>query len=432
MSLLGSMYTAISGLTAQSRALGHISDNVANSQTVGYKRVDTNFVSFITQSNARAHESGAVQGRPDFQNTIQGAVLQSDNPLAMAVAGNGFFSVTRPADITGTTTTFSKEQFYTRSGDFSLNDQGYLVNGGGYYLQGWGLAASGEPNRTGVAPIQVERGVSNPVATTAVNVSANLPATPSSTDPVASQVNIFDTLGTVRVLQLSWAPVSPNIWSLTVSAPDASPATLGSIELNFGQAGSPVAPPGLLGSFSNESGVTGAAGVAGAPANIAVTADFGQGPQPFNITLGNFAEANGVTQFAGADYALRDIAQDGVPLGAFTSVSIRENGDVIVNYDNGRSAAIARVPLASFNDPNRLNRRDGQAFQTSNESGAARVGDIGNNGAGSVAVGSIESSNVDIASEFSKLIVAQRAYSANTRIVTTTDDMLQETLNMKR
>lgn len=432
MSLLGSLYTAVSGLTAQSRALGHISDNIANSQTVGYKRVDTNFVSFITQSNTRAHESGAVQGRPDFQNTIQGAVLQTDNPLAMAVAGNGFFSVVRPSDITGTTTTFAKDQFYTRTGDFGLNDQGYLVNGAGYYLQGWGVAASGEPNRTAVAPIRVERGVSNPVATTEINVSANLPATPSSTDPVSSQVNIFDTLGTVRVLNLSWAPVSPNVWSLTVSAPDASPATLGSIELNFGLAGTPAAPAGLLGSFGNESGVTGAAAVAGQPASIAATVDFGQGPQAFNITLGNFAEANGVTQFAGAEYALRDIAQDGVPLGAFSSVSIRENGDVIVNYDNGRSAAVARVPLTSFNDPDKLNRRDGQAFQVSNESGAARVGDIGGNGAGNIAVGSVESSNVDIASEFSKLIVAQRAYSANTRIVTTTDDMLQETLNMKR
>jgi flagellar hook protein FlgE len=432
MSLLGSMYTAISGLTAQSRALGHISDNVANSQTVGYKRVDTNFVSFITQSNARLHGSGAVHGQPDYQNTIQGAVLQSDNPLAMAVTGSGFFSVARPADITGTTTTFSNEQYYSRSGDFALNEQGYLVNGGGYYLQGWGMAASGEPNRTGVAPIQVQRTVSNPVATSEIAVSANLPATSANADPVSSQINIFDTLGAVRVLQLTWAPVSVNVWSLTVSAPDSSPSTLGSIEVNFGQAGSPATDAGLLGSFSNESGVVGSAAVAGALANIAVTADFGQGPQVFNLNLGNFAQASGITQFAGAEYALRDISQNGVALGAFSSVALRENGDVIVNYDNGRSAVVARVPLVSFNDPDKLDRRDGQAFQRNVESGEVRVSDIGTNGVGSIAVGSIESSNVDIASEFSKLIVAQRAYSANTRIVTTTDDMLQETLNMKR
>ncbi|MBR0657376.1 flagellar hook protein FlgE [Plastoroseomonas arctica] len=432
MSLLGSMYTAISGLTAQSRALGHISDNVANSQTVGYKRVDTNFVSFITQSNARMHESGAVQGRPDFQNTIQGAVLQSDNPLAMAVTGNGFFSVVRPADVTGGNTTFSKEQYYTRAGDFAPNEQGYLVNGGGYYLQGWATAANGEPNRTEVSPIRVQSTVSNPVATSDITVSANLPASPSSTDPVSSQINIYDTLGAVRVMQLSWAPVSPNVWSLTVSAPDATPSTLGSIEVNFGQAGSPPAAAGLLASFANASGLVGDAAVAGEAANIAVTADFGQGPQNVNLNLGNFADTNGVTQFAGAEYALRDISQNGVPLGAFTSVAVRDNGDVIVNYDNGRSRVVARVPLVSFNDPDRLDRRDGQAFQRNLESGEARVSDIGSNGAGNVAVGSIESSNVDIASEFSKLIVAQRAYSANTRIITTTDDMLQETLNMKR
>jgi flagellar hook protein FlgE len=121
-----------------------------------------------------------------------------------------------------------------------------------------------------------------------------------------------------------------------------------------------------------------------------------------------------------------------VPPGSFSSLSTRSTGDLVVNYDNGQSRTIGRVPVVTFNNPDGLQRQDGQAFTATVASGTPLAEDAGTNGAGSLVTQSTESSNVDIASEFTKLIVAQRAYSANTKMVTTADDMLQQTIDMKR
>ena len=182
---------------------------------------------------------------------------------------------------------------------------------------------------------------------------------------------------------------------------------------------------------------TAAAG-AGNPAELTFTANFGQGVQSLSLSLslGAFGQQGGMTQHAREgseeDFEVRTNAQVGVPLGAYAGVSMRANGDVAVNYDNGQSRVVARVPLVAFNDPDKLQRLDGQAFMRTVESGEARVTDAASNGVGKLATGSVERSNVDIATEFTKLIVAQRAYTANTRIVTASDEMLQDTLNMRR
>jgi flagellar hook protein FlgE len=148
--------------------------------------------------------------------------------------------------------------------------------------------------------------------------------------------------------------------------------------------------------------------------------------------LGGFGVPTGLTLYSGSEYSVRDLSQDGVPLGSFSGVTIRENGDVAVNYDNGQTRVVARVPIVAFNDPDKLQRLDGQAFLRTVESGEARVTDAASNGVGKLVTGSVERSNVDIAAEFSKLILAQRAYTSNTRIVTAADEMLQDTINMKR
>ncbi len=139
-----------------------------------------------------------------------------------------------------------------------------------------------------------------------------------------------------------------------------------------------------------------------------------------------------MTQFAGREYTVRNLSQDGVPLGSFAGLALRENGDLAINYDNGQTRVVARIPIVAFNDPDKLQRLDGQAFLRTMESGEARISDPSANGVGKLISGSIERANVDIAAEFSKLIVAQRAYTANTRIVTASDEMLQETINMRR
>lgn len=438
MSLFGSMTTAISGLTAQSRALGNVSDNVANSQTVGYKRVDTNFVSYITDSTSTRHLPGSVVARPDYQNSIQGTPVQSDNPLAMAVAGQGFFAVSRPTGNANGALQFDERQFYTRAGDFRVDENGYMVNGSGYYLQGWNADATGQPDRTQLSPIRINELVFNPIATSTVDLSANLPAdTAATTNPIVTPVNVYDALGTLQPMTLTWTPTTtgtpptlvPNTWTLSVAATNGG-GTLGTIDVSFGTGGM------AAGTISNLSGATGVlAGstvTAGDPATVSFNVNFGQGTQPLALNLGTFGAASGLTQYSGETFELRNLEPNGVPLGSYSGVSIRENGDVAINYDNGQTRVVYRIPLTTFNDPDSLQRMDGQAFMRTLESGEARVSDVASNGSGRLAVGSVESSNVDIASEFSKLIVAQRAYTANTRIVTTSDELLQDTINMKR
>src|SRR5580692_6101875 len=175
MSLFGAMNSAISGLTAQSDAFGNISDNVANSQTVGYKRVDTAFVDYLTVSTATQNQPGAVVAQPDYVNNVQGAITQTDSPLNLAIAGQGFFAVSQPTGQVGGQPTFNAQQYYTRAGDFSLNSQGYLVNSAGQYLNGWQIdPTTGDINQNLLSPIQVTQTALNPVATSDVTLSANL------------------------------------------------------------------------------------------------------------------------------------------------------------------------------------------------------------------------------------------------------------------
>jgi len=430
MSLFGSMTTAITGLNAQARALGHVSDNVANSQTAGFKRTDTNFVSYLTESTQSVHRPGSVVARPDYTNTVAGPIAQSENPLSMAISGQGFFSVALPTGTSNGQVAFDERQFYTRAGDFQLDRDGYMVNGAGYVLQGWSSNSLGEPDRTQMQPIRISELVFNPIATSTIELSANLPA--GGTAAVTTPINVYDSLGTLQPMTLTWTPNGANTWTLDIAAPGAG-GSLGTIDVQFGQAATPAVADGTVGGFANATGsLAGAVAVLGDPSLVSFTADFGQGPQAVSLNLGAFGAARGVTQYAGDEYELRNLAQNGVPLGAYSSVAIRENGDVAINYDNGQSRVIARVPITTFNAPDRLQRLDGQAFMRTVESGEARTTDAGSNGAGRLATSSIEGSNVDIASEFSKLIVAQRAYTANTKIVTAADEMLQDTINMRR
>lgn len=171
---------------------------------------------------------------------------------------------------------------------------------------------------------------------------------------------------------------------------------------------------------------------AGQPAQITFTVDYGNGPQRITLDVGTFGEATGLTEYEGNTINVTSLLQDGSPQGTFKEVEVRENGDVVANYDNGRRRVIAQVPLVLFNNANALSRESGGNFQETAESGRARFTSTGVNGAGTIAASSIEGSNVDIAQEFTKLIVAQRSYTANTRVITTTDEMLTETINLKR
>ncbi len=438
MSLFGAMTTAISGLNAQSRALGHVSNNLANSQTIGYKRIDTNFTELLTQSTRSLHAPGSVQARPDYTNAVQGTIEQSDIPLALAIGGQGFFSVAARRGTQDGLPQFDDRQFYSRAGDFQMDRDGFLVNGAGYYLQGWPISdATGEADRTQLNPVRISQQVFNPVPTSRIELAADLPA--DGMDAVSSQVRLYDALGTPHVATLSFTPVTAGTpaaptgeWDLGITIPGENSPPSRSLRLQFGGTASPASPPGTLGSFSGASNVTVGTPAVGEAADVTFVADLGEGPQTIVLNLGEIGVARGLTQFSVGEFNVRNQSQNGVPPGSYAGLAIGETGDIAINYDNGQSRIVARLPLVTFSDPDALQRLDGQAFMRTIESGEARVTDVAKDGAGRLVVGSVERSNVDIAAEFTKLIVAQRAYTANTRVVTTSDELLQETINMKR
>lgn len=429
MSLFGSMSTAISGLNAQAAAFSNISDNMANSQTVGYKAVDTSFIDYLTTSTASQNQSGSVASRPDYENELQGTIQQSSDPLAMAISGQGFFSVSEQSG-TGTTGApqFSNQQYFSRAGDFTRNSSGFLTNSAGEFLNGWAIdPATGTVNTSTLVPIQVSQAQYTPVPTTAISLVANVPATPAATSNLSSQTEIYDAAGTAHQLQTTWAQTSANNWTLSFSSPDnvaGGTTAIGSVAVTFNA-------NGTLGSLGATSGALAAAGTATSGA-VQISPDFGSGAQAITLNLGTFGGADGVTQFAGTNYALTSAAQNGAGPGSFTGISADSDGNILANYDNGRTVAIAQVPLITFQNADALQRQNGEAYTATQQSGTAETQHLNQNGAGGLVIGSTESSNVDIASQLSQLIVAQQAYGANAKVITAANELLTTTLNMKQ
>lgn len=442
MSLLGSLNAAVGGLGAQSAAIGNISDNIANSQTVGFKETDTAFVDYLTSSSVNAHSPGAVVARPEYTNSTQGAVTQVSNPTSLAISGQGFFAVQR----TSNGVVNDPTPYYTRVGDFALDRSGRFVNSAGYALDGW---VSKNPagtafDTTKLSPITISKAPSQPVPTSKIDLAANLPATPNlASVPYASTLQVNDASGVTHTLTLSWTPqdaagttsTSPTQWGLRVSGSNATGAAqdfyTGTVRFFNGTDNTPASgatPAAVTGTI--ESVTPGTTGGVGSGAAASVPLDFGLGPQAVSLNLGTIGTTAGVTQFAGSDYQVAALKQDGSAQGNFSSVSIQSSGDVVIAYDNGKTATVARVPLTNFSDPNALQQQDGQAFTATLDSGSPNTFVVGEGGTGKVTGGAVEASNVDIAAQFTQMIVAQRAYTANTKVVTTTNQMLQDTLNM--
>ncbi|TWB43821.1 flagellar hook-basal body complex protein [Nitrospirillum pindoramense] len=225
----------------------------------------------------------------------------------------------------------------------------------------------------------------------------------------------------------------------TTLPPVIAGQTPGHINLTFGGVLSDgtTAAAGTLSHMDSTSVGTGNATVTadqsnGAAATVGFDIDFGFGLQHFTLNLGNFGQPSGLTQFDGTSINVTSKVQDGSPAGTFKDVQINADGTVLANYDNGRQRTIAKVPIVLFNNPDALSRSTGNVFTETVDSGKARFNDTGVNGAGDIASSSLEGSNVDIASEFTQLIVAQRSYTANTKVITTADDLLQDTINLKR
>ena len=252
----------------------------------------------------------------------------------------------------------------------------------------------------------------------------------------AAQINANPGLGvtaTAAAGVISLSAINAGV-PFTSSATATNGTVPGFIDVQFGQTPTTA---GTVVAVSNQFNPSGNASVptlqtAGQDINVSFTVDYGLGAQVIDLNLGQFQTTEGITQFAGDNIDVSRLTQDGVPQGLLNDVRIRDNGDVELQYDNGRSRIFFRVPLAQFNDPSALQREVAQGFTETFDSGAVRIGNAGDNGAGTMRGSALEGSNVDIAEEFSKMIVTQRAFSANTRVITTADEMLADIINIKR
>lgn len=442
MSLYAAMQVAVGGLGAQSDSISNISDNLANAQTTGYKAVTTRFESLVTQSNANTNDPGGVKASPFYTNSVQGNLEKSSIETYLAISGSGYFPVRAAVVGADGTKTFGNTSYYTRSGDFTLDASGYLVNGADYYLTGYMVDEDGVVDTSSCDPIQLSELLDNPVATSSVEYAANLPS--SEEDGFTSSpstIEIYDALGGAHDLTFTWEKTTTtNVWELTITVPDASETagvytdytTVLTFTFNDGSGGTTA---GTIASITSDSASTVIDNSASSvnTAEVEFTLDFdGASSETISVDFGTIGKSDGVTQFDDTSLSVSSFDQNGIPRGSFQSLNIDENGYVTLNYDNGRSRTIAQIPIVQFFAEDQLQRVTGGVFSQTLASGTARYSLAGTNGAGSIVSNALEGSNVDIAQEFTKLIKAQQIYSANAKTITTANNMLQEAINIIR
>ncbi|HWK47021.1 MAG TPA: flagellar hook-basal body complex protein [Stellaceae bacterium] len=461
---------AVAGIQTQSSALNAISDNIANASTTGYKAIQTSFQTLVaTAPGGFSYNSGGVTSKPVQTVTTQGTVTSTGIETNLAIQGNGLFAVSQANTVSATgATTFSGQTLYSRAGDFSVNSQGYLVNSAGYYLDGWSInQTTGTADKNSLAPIQITQLTDSPQPTTTVAYSANLPSNPASSLNVntsqttgiqfaPTETTVYDSLGAPHTVDFNWTKVSGNndTWTMSYSSPDTNitfpnntPTTTVSstnastgavttttlsapmtVVFNVAANSTTGEQAGSILSIDQGQGAGPVTGTLGTAATIPLDVSFGStAPTSDNITVsfGNYGVASGLTQFTGTDIASVSTTQNGLPPGSFSNLTIDQYGKVTLNYDNGASRSVYEVPVAKFSDENSLQQEAGDAYATTTTSGSASYETAGSNGTGTLTPQSVESSNSDISSEFTKMIQTQRAYDANSKTLTTANEMLQ-------
>ena len=440
MSIYGAMFSGISSLNANSQAMGIISDNISNLNTIGYKNTEARFSTLVTGNggSVNSYAPGGLNSQSYQAAERQGLLQASQSSTDIAMSGRGFFVVnTDPVPTNGSF-------LYTRAGQFSVDANGFLVNTGGYYLQGWptlpdgsydvdqnGIADGSVPDPTSLAnltPINVNALAGTVTPTSNVDLALNLPATALVNDTNTATVQIFDTLGVGHNVALLWTKTvaAPATWSLQVTGmtrtdnglASVSGATLASFPLTIDTV-----------AFNGD----------GTPASfVPVTLNIPAGDwttaaaaSAITFDLGTVNQADGVTQFA-SSYSIVSINQDGVTFGRFQAIAMTEDGQVTALFDNGVQRTIYRLPIATFANPAALDSSSGNAWSHTVEAGSLFLNPAGTGAAGVIAPSSLETSTVDLGAEFTNMIITQRAYSASSRIITTADQMLEELVRIKR
>lgn len=433
MSLYSALYAGVSGLSAQSAAMASVADNITNINTVGYKGVETQFRTLVTDGRTRStYSAGGVQAAPQALISKQGMLQASSSSTDIGVDGAGFFVVRQG-------TAADSGVAFTRAGSFKPDEEGFLRNAGGYYLQGWRLDASGNFTNTGgvgaLEPVRLSELTGTAAATTKIQMRANLQSTAeaytgaytagdiaSGTVPpqFSRSMDIYDAQGGAHRITLGFVKTGANQWVAEIYADPASDVT---------------ATDGLLASGEVRFNPDGSLDLAGSSPALFDTLNVewtnGAGSEPIDLRLGSDGGLEGLTQF-GSDSSLISSAVDGGMLGNISSVEISKSGVVSAIFDDGTARAVFQLPIATFPNADGLTRVSGNAFEMSEASGNYAINRPGALGAGDIAASSLEASTVDLAQEFTNMIRFQRAYSASSKIITTVDDMLQEVSNLKR
>jgi len=417
MSLYGVLSTGVSGMNAQSTKLGTIADNVANTGTIGYKSASVQFSDLLLDSTDNSYNSGAVSTEVRHSISHQGSLTYTTSPTDLAIQGDGFLIVSDP----------DGSPFLSRAGSFTTDAAtGNLVNSGGFTLMGYALD-DGNPNA-------VLNGVGNlsPVNMTDKNLQAkpsdsgvfsvNLPAgestvtgdTPAdnlstSTYTVKSSIVAYDKIGNPVTLDvyLTKTSASPAAWEVSIFN-QADAASGGGFPYTSG----PLVSQSL--SFDSSGKLTGTG-----------TVDI---PVPNGDTLA--LDCSGTTQLATA-YTPLNVQVNGNAPSAISGIEIDKDGYVYASYENGSRIAAYRIPLATVASPDNLNPVPGDAFAVTTQSGDLQIGFPTEGGRGTLVSGALEQSNVDMASELTDMIVAQRDYAANSKVVQTSSDLLDVLMNLK-
>ncbi len=408
------MYAAVSGLRAHQTMMDVVGNNIANVNTNGFKKSNVIFQDILSQTvngasapteslgGTNAAQVGlGVQLSNISQNFGQGALQSTGRDLDMSIQGDGFFNLEQDG-----------LQLYSRSGSFYVDATGNLVSGGGGFVQGWTADPTGVIDNTGPGGrIRIPAGEQvAPVITSEVNLGGNLPADAVLGDTHFTSLNVYDGQGSQVDLALTFTQSGVDEWTVSATYGDAAtPVGLTDNVLTFDGAGRLVTP---------------------ADFNTNIPAGAIPGLGDVSLTLAGDG-AGEITQLAALG-SIGAVTQDGSATGQLSGLTVGEDGTITGSYSNGQVKALAQVAIAAFANPEGLERVTGTMFKSSVNSGLAQLGSASSGGRGVIAPGTLEMSNVDLAEEFTNLIRTQRGFQANSRVITTSDEMLQEIVNLKR
>ena len=469
MSISSAILAGVTGLTTNSSSLAAISDNISNSNTVGYKQVAVNFSSMVNSGSSSDYSAGGVTGVTQQFVSQQGALTAAASPTSLAIQGDGFFVTTAQA-----VSTSGDQRFFTRAGDFTADQNGYLVNSAGLYLQGWpadstGTVTPNTANLNDLAPVNILQVANTASPTTNGSVQANLdadqtinaavtagnyladldPSAPGTSVSMTQYANdpttgvkpdfsitipVSDSKGGQRNLVVDLLKsATPNQWYAEVRADPP-----GDVDTD------PALTPGLIESgvvAFNPDGTLDSANttlasniIIGASSATTPAAGSGEAAVQWDTALGVSGQTialnlNSVSQLSAVS-AVANVTTNGTAFGSISGVSITSKGIVTAIYNNGTKRTLAQVAIATFPDPNALTPASGNAYTASVNSGSFTLKPPGAAGAGTVSPSSVEASTVDLSSEFTDLITTQQAYSASSKIITTADQMMQTLLSM--